>query len=85
MAANEVSVPPGAYIEVGGAVLEPGAARGALATPQLDVSWDLRFTDRAAAFRHLPYEFLYARPPAEDEAALTRPGCALQRLGGGRR
>ena len=62
--ANEVSVPSGAYVEVGGAVLEPGAARGAAATPQLGVSWDLRFTDRAEAFRHLPYEFLYgARLP----------------------
>ncbi len=62
MPAAEVSAPGGAYIEVGEALLEPGAARGAASTPDLDVSWDLTFTDRAEPFRHLPYEFLYGGP-----------------------
>jgi hypothetical protein len=57
--ASEVSVPSGAYIKVGEALLEPGRARGAARTAELEVSWDLSFADRAEAFRHLPYDFLY--------------------------
>jgi hypothetical protein len=60
--AAEVAAQGGAYIEVGEARLGPGAARGAASTADLDVSWDLTFTDRADPFRHLPYEFLYGAP-----------------------
>ena len=58
----EVSAPEGAYIEVAEALLEPGAARGAARTPELEASWDLRFSDRDEPFRHLPYGFLYGAP-----------------------
>lgn len=57
--AGGLSTPPGAYIEVAGAQLEPGAARGEVRTAKLSASWDLRFDSDAEAFRHLPYEFLY--------------------------
>jgi hypothetical protein len=60
--AAEVSAPSGTYIRVGEAVLEPGAARGSVRTPELEVSWELSFADRAEAFRHLPYDFLYGAP-----------------------
>ena len=62
--AAEVAAPAGAFISVAGAVLEPGAARGEVSTPELEASWDLRFEAGPEAFRHLPYGFLYnARLP----------------------
>ena len=60
--AAEVAAPTGAFISVGGAVLEPGAARGEVSTPELEASWDLRFEAGPEAFRHLPYGFLYNAP-----------------------
>jgi hypothetical protein len=62
VAAAEVSAPPRAYIEVAGARLEPGSARGEARTAELEASWDLRFDDRADAFQHLPYQRLYRAP-----------------------
>jgi hypothetical protein len=62
VAADRVSAPPGGYIEVDGARLEPGRARGKLATPEMDVSWELEFESAAEAFHHLPYRFLYGAP-----------------------
>ena len=62
--ADELSVPDGAYLKVGEALLEPGSARGAAAGESHRASWDLTFTDGGESFRHLPYEFLYgARLP----------------------
>ena len=62
--ASQVAAPIGSYIEVAGARFGPGAASGAIDTPELDVSWDLTFEDRGEPFRHLPYDFLYgARLP----------------------
>jgi hypothetical protein len=60
--ASELSVPTGAYIKVGEALLEPGAARGSAATGSLEASWDLRFVSEAGAFHHLPYSWLYRAP-----------------------
>ena len=60
--AGELSVPSGAYIRIGEALLEPGQARGAVETEATSVSWDLRFGSEAEAFRHLPYGFLYRAP-----------------------
>jgi hypothetical protein len=57
-----VASPAGAYIEVAGARLGPGAAGGEAKTPELETSWDLTFTEGAPAFRHLPYDFLYRAP-----------------------
>jgi hypothetical protein len=58
----EVHSGDGNYIDVGGAVLGDGIARGELSTPALDASWDLHFDPGAPAFRHLPYSFLYGAP-----------------------
>jgi len=61
---TELSVPTGAYIKVADALLEPGRARGEIATEALTVAWELEFESAEEAFRHLPYEFLYrARLP----------------------
>ncbi|WP_433305885.1 hypothetical protein ACQP2F_19275 [Actinoplanes sp. CA-030573] len=60
--ADAVEAPPGGYLRVGEASLTPGAARGAIAVPGVAVDWELTYTDRAAVFRHLPYDFLYRTP-----------------------
>ncbi|MDX6582664.1 MAG: hypothetical protein QOI10_1848 [Solirubrobacterales bacterium] len=60
--AERVSAPGDAYIEVAGARLGPGTASGEAKTPELEVSWDLSFTDGAPPFRHLPYDLLYRAP-----------------------
>ncbi len=60
--AGELSVPGGGYMRIDGAVLEPGRASGQIATPELAASWDLRFADSGAPFRHLPHERLYEAP-----------------------
>jgi hypothetical protein len=57
--AAELSAPPGAYIRIDGAVLEPGRATGGIETPELRVSWDLEFDDPGEPFHHLPYARLY--------------------------
>jgi len=59
---DAVEAPPGGYIRVGVASLVPGAVRGALAVPGVVVGWELSYTDRADAFHHLPYDFLYRAP-----------------------
>jgi hypothetical protein len=56
---EELSAPEGMYIRIDGAVLEPGHAGGAIATPELEASWDLRFEDQGPPFHHLPYDRLY--------------------------
>ena len=58
----DVSAPAGSYIEVDGALLQPGLARGEISTPEMDVSWELGFDSAADSFRHLPYSFLYGAP-----------------------
>jgi hypothetical protein len=60
--ASEVSAPTGAYIRVGESMLDPAGARGGVNVPELAVGWELELTDRADAFRHLPYDFLYRAP-----------------------
>jgi hypothetical protein len=60
--ADAVSAPLGAYVEVDRARLEPGAARGAIATAEHEVSWELEFDPGPPAFRHMPYGFLYRAP-----------------------
>jgi hypothetical protein len=60
--ADELSLPEGGYIRIGGAILEPGRAVGEIAASELEASWDLRFADESHAFHHLPYERLYEAP-----------------------
>lgn len=59
---DAVEAPPGGYLRVGGASLAPGTARGAIAVAGVVVGWELSYADRAEAFRHLPYDFLYRAP-----------------------
>jgi hypothetical protein len=60
--AAEVSGGNAAYIEIAGAVLADGVARGEAKTPDLEARWDLSFEPGPPAFRHLPYSFLYSAP-----------------------
>jgi len=60
--AARLSAPSGSYIRVADAVLDPGRAWGRIASEEMRVSWDLEFGSELAAFRHLPYEFLYSAP-----------------------
>jgi hypothetical protein len=60
--AGELSAPRGAYIRVGGAVLEPGRATGSIETPELEAGWDLAFDDPGPPFHHLPRDRLYEVP-----------------------
>lgn len=60
--AAELAVPSGGYVQVADAVLEPGRARGGVATEEMRVSWELGFASEPPAFRHLPYGFLYDAP-----------------------
>ena len=59
---TELAVADGAYIRIDGAVLEPGRARGEIRTDDLEVSWDLSFSDEAEPLRHLPYGWMYRAP-----------------------
>ena len=57
--AAEVSVPTGAFVQVGGAVLEPGAAHGSVEIDGSQASWDLSFTEGSEPLRHLPRDAFY--------------------------
>jgi hypothetical protein len=57
--AGELSAPPGAYIRIDGATLEPGRAVGRIEDPRLEASWELEFEDPGEPFHHLPYARLY--------------------------
>jgi hypothetical protein len=60
--ASELSAPPGAYIKVNSATLEPGRAQGSIEADGLSASWDLTFNDHAETFFHLPAKRLYSAP-----------------------
>ncbi|MDQ2675538.1 MAG: hypothetical protein M3Y34_01910, partial [Actinomycetota bacterium] len=57
--AGEVSVPEGAYIKVGEAVLGPDRATGTIAGDAPSAAWDLTFRGDAEPLRHLPHERMY--------------------------
>jgi hypothetical protein len=57
--ADQLSEPPGAYIRIDGATLEPNRATGRIETDELTASWELGFEDPGEPFHHLPYERLY--------------------------
>lgn len=59
---SQISVPTGAYIKVADALLESGRATGSIETAAMTASWDLAYASEAAAFRHMPYDFLYGAP-----------------------
>ncbi len=58
--ADSLSAPDGAFIRIGETTLAPGTASGRVATPELEASWDLKFSDGAEALRHLPSERMYS-------------------------
>jgi len=61
---EQLSVPPGDYIQIADCEVGPGRAAGEAATEQLSASWQLTFGEGAPAFRHLPREWMYrARVP----------------------
>ena len=73
--------PPGTYIRIDGAVLEPGRAAGRIETPELTASWDLTFDDPGEPFHHLPYERLYDAPLPRTKFLSPYPQRALRRHG----
>src|SRR3954452_12891078 len=61
---DQLSLPPGDYIQIGDSEIGPGRAAGSAVTEQLSASWQLTFGEGAPAFRHLPREWMYrARVP----------------------
>jgi len=62
VAADGLGFPDGAYVDVGGSRIGPGTLRGGFEEGGVRTAWDLTFTDRADAFRHLPHERLYRGP-----------------------
>ncbi len=60
--ADRLSSGDGAYIRIGGAVLEPGRLRGSVESGDVRADWDLEFDDDGEPFRHLPYGWLYRGP-----------------------
>ncbi len=59
---DALTFPDGAYLAVHDSTLSPGALRGGFEQGGVATTWDLTFTDRAEAFKHLPVERLYAAP-----------------------
>jgi len=59
---DELSVPPDSYIRVADATLTDGRAVGSIETSDLDIRWDLAFSDQHEPFHHLPRDFLYRAP-----------------------
>jgi hypothetical protein len=57
-----LSSPDASWIEVAGAEIGPGHARGSIATDALRASWDLEFSGGAAPCRYLPADWLYEAP-----------------------
>ena len=61
---EQLSAPDGGYIRVGEASVSPGHAVGAASAGGVSASWDLSFSEGAAAFHHLPRGWMYrARVP----------------------
>ncbi len=55
---DELGVPGGGWIDVGGSTFSPGRAEGACGAAH----WSLRFASPAPELRHLPHELLYRAP-----------------------
>lgn len=62
VSADRLSVPEGAYIQVGDSLLEPGRATGSANAGGVSASWDLRFEGHEETFRHLPSGWMYRAP-----------------------
>ena len=51
--------PAGGYIEIGGSIVEPGRAQGALESPSLTAAWDFTIESSEPELRHLPIARMY--------------------------
>jgi hypothetical protein len=69
-----VTAPEGAYVTVGSAEIGPGWARGEVSHEDSAASWDLRFTDRHEALRHLPAEWMYRSRLPRTKLLSPHPG-----------
>ena len=76
--AAELSVPTGAYIQIGPATLQPGRASGSISTPAIEAGWDLRFTDEGDPFFHLPYRRLYSAPLPRTKLLSPHPNALFE-------
>jgi hypothetical protein len=59
VAADGLSVPPGALVRIDGATLSEQRATGSLGSPTLDAAWDLTFETSQDELRHLPADWMY--------------------------
>lgn len=57
--AADVTAPTGTYIQIAGAMLEPGRAHGSIADGGVQANWELGFSDESGPLHHLPRELLY--------------------------
>ncbi len=58
--ADQLTVPTGAYVKAGPAVLEPGRAHCPATDSAPAASWDLTFAPASDSFHHLPRDFMYS-------------------------
>ena len=60
--ASELSAPQGSWIQVGDAIVGPGAAEGSVETDALSAGWSLTFSAEAEPCKYLPADWLYEAP-----------------------
>jgi hypothetical protein len=72
--ADRLSVPAGSYIRVADAEVGPGQASGSIEIDELRASWDLRFSDRHEALRHLPADWMYRTSLPKTKLLSPHPG-----------
>ncbi len=75
---RDVAVPEGSYMRVDGAEVGPGFARGAIELTESSASWDLRYSDRQDALRHLPAEWMYRAPLPRTKLLSPHPAATFE-------
>lgn len=70
----ELSIPEGSYVRIDGGEIAPGHAGGRLAAGASRARWELRFSDRHEALRHLPREWMYERGLPRTKVLSPHPG-----------
>lgn len=70
----DLSAPEGAYLRIDGAEIAPGQAAGKITANGSEASWELRFSDRHEAFRHLPQEWMYEKDLPRTKLLSPHPG-----------
>ena len=74
---DQLEVPDGGYIRVGGSEIGPGWAKGAAPSEGLAASWDLTFEAGAPAFHHLPQRWMYRAPVPRTKTLSPHPATAF--------